>query len=136
MDNMSPSIVHDKVERFSDISTMLTFWETQEDEESTPIPERVRERRRRSAKLEQLVSVMGLESKAEVDPKVTPKGRQCQSEDNNIKLFLFQDQQLATIYLGENIENKGFGVEISLKRKRESSLTRKHKKWRGFGPTA
>ena len=73
VDNMSPSIVHDKVERFIDISTMLTFWETQEDEESTPIPERVRERRRRSAKLEQLVSVMGLESKTEVDAKVTPK---------------------------------------------------------------
>ena len=108
VDNMSPSIVHDKVERFIDISTMLTFWETQEDEESTPIPERVVERRRSSAKLEQLVSVMVLESKAEVDPKVTPKGRQCQSEDNNIKLFLFQDQQLATIYLGENMEKKRF----------------------------
>ena len=84
------------------------------------------------------MSVMGLESKTEVDAKVTPKGRQCQSEDNNSKLFLFQDQQPTTIYLGENIENKGFGVEISIKRKRESSLTRtnkKHKKWRGFGPT-
>ena len=80
---------------------------------------------------------MGLESKSGVIPKVTPKGGGCQSEDNSrkSKYTFLKDQYPTTTCLGENVPNKGFGVEISSKRKRESSLTMEIKKWRGFGPT-
>ena len=86
--------------------------------------------------MEQFVSVMGLESEAGVNRKFTSKGGECQNEDKNTNIkysFSIQDQNPTTIYLGGDLENKSFGEKINFKRKRESSETRNHKKWRGFG---
>ena len=56
-------------EQFMDITTMVAFWERQEDEEPTPVQERVLVRRRRSTRLEGLVGMLGLEQERVIEKR-------------------------------------------------------------------
>ena len=59
-------------EKFGDISVMISRWETQEQEENTPVVEMVK-KRRRSANLDRMVLELNLEPNEKVDTKENSK---------------------------------------------------------------
>ena len=98
---ISPSFVNGRKEHFGDVATMLDFWERLEKEEPTPIQEKVLVRRR-SARLESVVEMLGVEQDRDFEmPNYTMKG------ENNIFIKKSSNSKPQTsIYLGSREKRK------------------------------
>ena len=115
-------------EEFGDITVMISRWETQEEDENTPVVEMVR-KRRRSANLDRIVVNLNLEPETKVDIEENSKSENCSGGQKYLTSSCTEVAHVSlldqTISLRTDNENCG------KKRKSEREDYKQRKRWRG-----